>query len=173
MKRILLTLSFILFFCSNALADLKVAVVDYQKVLQQAKAAKNAQEQIKKKRDTYQNEIAKQEEQIRKDDADLAKQRSLLSQDAFESKQSEFKSKFMKFQSDVQKKRASMDDALTKALSEINVATVKVIGELSKERGFNIVLPTSQILYSEPSMDVTDEVLKRLDKTLSKVDIKQ
>jgi len=52
----------------NALAELPasvVAVVDVQFILQEAVASKSIQKQLEAQRETYQNEISKQEDRLR------------------------------------------------------------------------------------------------------------
>ena len=42
---------------------------------------------------------------------------------------------------------------------------------LSKEQGFDVALPSSQVLYGKETLDISDEVLARLNKQLPKVAI--
>jgi Skp family chaperone for outer membrane proteins len=45
------------------------------------------------------------------------------------------------------------------------------VGELSNVRGFNLVLPTSGLLLFSPKIDLTDEVLGKLDEKLPNVKV--
>ena len=40
---------------------------------------------------------------------------------------------------------------------------IEVVGELADARGFNLVLPSSGLLLFSPEIDLTDEVMARLD----------
>jgi len=148
-----------------------VAVVDIQHILQESTAATDIREQIKKKRDEYQENIKKQEEKLRKEEKKLMDQRSILSQEAFGQKRDEFKEKLMKVQRDVQEKRSQLDVALNKSLSEVQRAVYKIIDDLAQEKGFKIALPTSQVLFANESLSITNEVLSRINKDLPKVQI--
>src|SRR5688500_16951311 len=77
----------------SALAELPapvIAVVDVQYILQESVASKNIQKQLDAQRQTYQNEISKQEEKLRAAEQELNQQRSNLSADAFSQKRREF-----------------------------------------------------------------------------------
>ena len=66
---------------------------------------------------------------------------------------------------------ASSDQAAAAALNEVRAAMIQVVGELSNVRGFNLVLPTSGLLLFSPKIDLTDEVLGKLDEKLPNVKV--
>lgn len=148
-----------------------IAIVDVQKVVKNASAAKMALDEIKKKRDQYQTEINKQEENLKKKDQELAKQKAVLSAEAFEQKRKEFQKTVLEVQQGVQKKRAALDNSYTTVLAEIQKSVVEIIATLSQEKGFDIAIPSSQVLYGKDTLDISDEVLLRLNKKLPKVAI--
>ena len=171
MKKILVILLVGLFqfsLSANA-ATLNVAVVDIQKVLQESKAAKDIREKIKKKRDKYQDEITKEEEKLREEEKKLASQSGVLSKEAFDQKREEFKEKLIKVQRDVQEKRANLDNTLSGSLAQVQKVVFEIIESLASEKNFELAIPTSQILYAQKGLNITDDVLKRLDKKLPKV----
>lgn len=176
MKKLLLLSIVILFNLSlnaNAAepeaAESKIAVVDIQKVLEKSTAAVDIRDRIKKQRDKYQSEISKEEEKLRADEQKLATESSVLAKQAFEKKREEFKAKLIKVQKDVQDKRANLDSSLSSSLEQVQKVVFEIIAELASEKGFEVAVPASQILYWKPEVDITNEVLKRLDKKLPKV----
>jgi outer membrane protein len=173
MKKIFIFVALISFSISAFAADKsELAVVDIQKVLQDSEAAKDIREQIKVQRDKYQAEITKQEEDLRSSEQKLTQQKSILSQDAFKEKREEFKEKLTKAQRDVQEKRSQLDNALNDSIGEVQKVVFQIISDMAKEKGFKIAIPTSQILYSEPGLNITEDVLKKLNDKLPKVKVK-
>lgn len=163
----LLITAFALAFTAPAQADeVKIAVVDVQQVVRNSLAAKDISAQIEKKRLAHQAEIAKQEESLEKRNQELTKQRAVLAPEAFEQKVKEFKAQVADVQRDVQKRRSDLDRIYTNALSEIQKSVFTIISKLSEERGFSIAIPTSQILFAKKELDISDEVLKRLNVQL-------
>jgi Skp family chaperone for outer membrane proteins len=148
-----------------------VAAVNVQKIMRDAKAAKSVRTQLESKQKDFQAELKKIEDELQKEDQGLAKQRSILAPDAFERKVQEFRKKAAAAQKEAQKKRAMLDRAFAGALNDIQKQIGKIVEKLSKEKGYEVVVPTSQILYVDSTLDITDEVRTRLDKKLPTVKV--
>lgn len=148
-----------------------VAVVNIQKIMRDSLAAKSARDQLKAKQDQFASEIKAKETGLKKEDEELSKQRSVLAPDAFEQKVRTFREKAAGVQRDAQKKQGQLNKAFNAALGEMQNTIVNIIGELAKEKGFKVAMPTNQALYADPSLDITDEVLKRLNSRLTKITI--
>lgn len=149
-----------------------LAVVNIQQVMRDSTAAQNVREQLESKQKSFQADISKKEEQLQKEDQELGKQRSVLSKSAFEEKASKFRAKATEVQKEVQSKKALLDSAFERALNDIQKVVTEIITDLSKEKGFVMAVPTSQILYADSKLDISDEVLKRLNQKLPKLDVK-
>ena len=83
-----------------------------------------------------------------------------------------FRSKATEVQKEVQSKKALLDNAFERSLGDIQKAVTDIIAEMSKEKGFAVAIPTSQILYADNRLDISAEVLTRLNKKLPKIDVK-
>ena len=149
-----------------------IAVVNIQQIMKDSTAAKTVREQLENKQKSFQADISKKEESLKKEDQELVKQKSVLSKDAFEKKVNEFRVKATNVQKDVQTKKGLLDNAFEHSLNDIQKVVTDIIADLSKEKGFTIAVPTSQILYADKSLDISDEVLARLNKKLPKLDVK-
>lgn len=147
------------------------AVVDYQRVLQEASASQSIAEQMDVRRKAYQDEISKEEQRLYEAEKTLAKQRSgsVLSEEALKAKQIEFETEVANVRELTQKRRQQLDDTTAQAVSEVERALFEVLTTIAEERGFNVVLPTSQVLFFSRQIDLTDEVLVMLDARLPQV----
>lgn len=174
MKRLtILALVASLAVASPAFADeVKVAVVNIQGIMKDSTAAASVREQLESKQKSFQADLTKKEEALQKEDKELAKQQSVLSKDAFAEKRKAFITKATEAQKEVQAKKALLDAAFERSLNDIQKAVNDIIAELAKEKGFNLALPTSQILYADDKMDISKDVLDRLNKKLPKVEVK-
>ena len=70
-----------------------------------------------------------------------------------------------------QERRRQLDQVAAAALNEVRAAMIQVVGELAEARGFNLVLPSSGLLLFSPQIDLTDEVLARLDQKLPNIKV--
>jgi outer membrane protein len=147
------------------------AVIDYQRVLRDAAAARSIREQIEARRKTYQEEISKEEQRLHEIDKEFAKQRSVLSPEDFAEKRREFEQDVAEVQRKVQERRRELDRLSAAALNEVKQALIAIVTSIAEERGFNLVLPSSEVLFFARSLDLTEEVLAKLDARLPQVQL--
>jgi len=148
-----------------------IAVVNIQEIMRDSSAAKDVRSQLEEKSKGFQADISKKQEQLQKEDQDLGKQRSVLSKSAFDEKARAFSKKATDAQKEAQSKKAMLDGAFEHALNDIQKAVTDIIGDMAKEKGFSVTMPTSQTLYYDPKMDITSEVLSKLNQKLPKLDV--
>jgi Skp family chaperone for outer membrane proteins len=147
------------------------AVIDYQRVFKDAKAARAIGDQVDARRRLYQEEIAREEQRLHEADKELAAQRSVLSPQAYAERRRAFEQQVAEVQRMVQGRRRQLDQAKAAALNEVRSAMIEIVGELSAVRGFNLVLPTSGLLLFSPQIDLTAEVIARLDTKLPSIKV--
>ncbi|MCB1833510.1 MAG: OmpH family outer membrane protein [Geminicoccaceae bacterium] len=145
------------------------AVIDYQRILRDAKAAQSIRAQVEARRKRYQDQIAREEQRLHDEDKALTKQRTLLSAEAYADKRQTFEDDVAEVQRMVQERRRQLDDVSSAALSQVRNMLIEVVGELAEHAGFNVVLPSSGVLLFSPRIDLTEEVLTRLDAKLPDV----
>jgi outer membrane protein len=149
------------------------AVIDYQRILRDAAAARSIREQIESRRKAYQGEISKEEQRLYEADKEFAKQRSLLTPEAFAEKRRAFEEDVSEVQRLVQQRRRELDRLAEAALNEVKSALIEIVTGIAEERGFNLVLPSSEVLFFARRIDLTEEVLAKLDIVLPNVVVAQ
>lgn len=150
-----------------------VAVIDYQRIMRDAQAAQSIREQLETRRRQFQEEIAAEEQRLHQADKELAQQRSVLTSEAFADRRREFEAEVAEVQRLVQQRRRQLDRAFNDALDEVKRVLIEVVTEMAEERGFNLVLPASEVLFFGRRLDLTDEVMARLDRALPSVTVPQ
>lgn len=55
------------------------------------------------------------------------------------------------------------------ALNEVKKALIDIVTGIAEERGFNVVLAASEVLFFASEIDITGEVLAKLDGQLPEV----
>lgn len=159
---------------SHAYAQHKIAVVDVQKVLNDSKAAKSVQEQLRKKREMYQDELAAKEKELKAlQDSVVAAEGS--SKEEIQKKRVEFEKKLITMRNLVKQRRGALELAASKALEDIRNEVVKVVAELAQENSYTIVITRQNVILAEKELEITDEVMKRLNKKVKtiKLEIKE
>ena len=156
---------------SQEFAPTVVAIVNYQRILEESSATRAIKEQLLQRRQLYQEEITKQEQGLRQADQDLSRQRAILAPDAFSQKRREFEAKVAEVQLGAQTRKRELDEAWDYSVREVQSALRAIIAELAEERGFNVVLGRSQVMYADAAYNISDEVLARLNERLPTVTV--
>lgn len=146
-----------------------IGIVDVQKVLRESQASNSLRPQIEKLRKDYQSSVRKREAELRKASQELQRQRAILSPQAFAKRRNEYEEKARKAQVDFQQRKRQLDNAYGSAMRGIQKAMVVAAAKVAEERNFDIVLPKSLVLLADQKLDITGEVLRRIDKSLPSV----
>lgn len=149
----------------------KVAVLDVQLILREAKAMKNIRDQVSQLRKTYQEEIEKMQGDLRTANEELRRKRTILSPDAFDEERGKFEQKVAEVQRLVQSRNQQLDRANAEAVIEVQKVYNAIVVELANERSYGLIFRKSATVVVHPPMEVTPEVLARLDKRLPTVKV--
>lgn len=157
----------------SAQAEIKpplVAVVDTQKIQQEAMAAKGIRKQLEAQQDVYQKEIDARQEKLKAVEQELLKQRAVLSQDTMKQKRTEFEKQVADLQKLVQDRRKMLDQTYAQAMGSVNQAMQQSIDEVARSQGATMVLFRQSVMWmADRSADITDVVLERLNARLPEV----
>lgn len=156
---------------AQSLPPATIAVVDFQQVLRESKAAVDVRAKVERQRQIYQKQITREEQDLRSADQELSQQRAILSADAFAQKRRAFEQRVADVQRRVQARKRQLQEASAKALKEVQRAVAAIIADLAKEHGFNLVIPRRQIMFADAALNISDELISRLNKRLPTVDV--
>lgn len=143
-----------------------IIVVDTNQILRESKAAKDVQTQLEAQESAYSREVSQQEAALKKMQDDLERQRTVLAPDVFAERAQEFQRRYVALDHDVQMKRQALQQSLNQARDKINDTALQIITEIAKERKANIVMEKAALVYLDNGLDITQEVIRRLDQRL-------
>jgi len=147
-----------------------IVVIDSQRIFREAAALKAVRQQIDQYRASLKPEIEKQEDALRNEDQELAKQRSVLTPEVFEQRRQAFQAKVVALQKQIQEHQTTIEKAFNAAREQVSGQIVEILKEMSKARGFNMVLDRTNVqVMLDSSVEITPEVLKTLDQRLPSV----
>ncbi len=144
------------------------AVIDYQRILVESAASKSIAEQMESRRRDVQAEIGKEEQALN----DKNKALTILSEEAKKSKQDEIETGLESLRKLTVERRQQLEEISAVAINEVKGALIEIVTGIAEERGFNLVLPSSQVLFFSRQIDLTEEVLSKLDTRLSQVAVR-
>jgi outer membrane protein len=143
----------------------KIAVINSQKAFETSVEGKKALAQLQDRDTKVKADLQKQDDAIRALESRLNTGRLTMTQEAFmaasadlEKKQTERK----RYEEDAARESQQFGNNL---VSRIRLEMVTIIQALRKEKGYDIVLDlgTSGLVDFDPTLDITDEVVRRYD----------
>jgi outer membrane protein len=150
----------------------KMGVVDVQRVMQEASSAKMVQQQLEDQRLKFQTIIADEEKELRQAEQDLAKERETAKPDLYAEKEQLLRQKFVAVERRVQARRKVLDTAFTESMETVKKNLLEIVEAVALDKNIQVMLLKQQILWNAKELDLTDEILRRLDKKLPSIDIK-
>jgi Skp family chaperone for outer membrane proteins len=151
-----------------------IAVLDVQQVLRRAVAAKRIRKVMEARRKKFEEEISEERLQLKGEENQFRKQSTILSPEATNNKRRVLENKVSDLRRKAEQKRGILNRAFNGATRELRQEIAKVLADLMKERNITITLARKAVLVFDQRLNVTEEVLKRLDKSLPnlKIDFK-
>lgn len=174
MKKLLLTCVLAIIGAANAAQaeDVTIGTVNMEALLKQSTAVQQLNDSIKDTQQKRKDEVTAQDKKLEAEGKEIQKQRSILEKDAFEKRQKAFQEKIMKIQAELKEKAAKTQKVYNDALAEVQKTTIAIIKDVAEDKDLSIVMPSAQLLFVDENLDITDTVVERLNKELSKLDIK-
>lgn len=148
-----------------------LAVVDFRGVLAKSKAAVSVRKQLDIERSKYKEEFADIEKKLRIAQQKLAKQRAIVTAEAFEKRARELKDKAREAQKRAQATNQLLKKSFDQSMNEIRTHLLKIIAEVAEETGAGVVLFRSAIVIAVKELEISQEVLKRLNEKLPSVKV--
>ncbi len=171
MKKIFLTAAAFALFTINAQAG-TTGILDVEKIVKESSAMRDIQAKVSKKQDEYQKEVTKKQDELEAEQKRIEGKRNVLSKEAFEKESRSFEKKVDDLKTFVDKKQNSLKKASLDSMSKVNDKIKDIIADISKEKELDVIIPAAQTLYYKDDLDISDEVLKRLNKKITKIDVK-
>ena len=142
------------------------------KLLNQSKAGKEAQDFLKKKIVTGDKKLKEEGELLKKEEIDLIAKKKALSTDEYKKILNQLREKNVKFQ----RKRANFTAAIatqrTDARNRLLKALDPILTKYISENNVQIVIYRKYIVMANSKLDLTDKILEILNKELKSLNLK-
>ena len=146
-----------------------IGIIDNQRIFRDAASFKSLRQQFEQYRLQYQGDAQKDEERLRGEDQELVRQRAILAPDAFDQRRRDFERRVGDVQRKVQERSRALETAVNTGRATIAGAVQQIINDIGNERGITVVIDKAQVQFASDQLDITAEVLKRLDQRMPTV----
>ncbi len=157
---------FVLAFSTLAIAELKIAVVDLQKALDESDAGKAAAKKIEQEYKEMQAKIQKKRDELQNMQAELNSQSSILSEQAKQNKMAEYQDELKNLKRMVDDSNAELQRQERSYVSKIADDLTEVVRKLGKELKYDIILERQEagVVHNSETVDITPLVIERYNK---------
>jgi Skp family chaperone for outer membrane proteins len=148
-----------------------VAVVDVKEVLDRSLAARSIKKQLSVFARGLSDDAKKMGADLRKEEQELANKRAILAPERFTELRRELARKAQNGRRELAEKKKAIDRSANEAMEKVENVFRGIAAEIVEQRKLDLLLRKSAVIHSSGSVDVTAEVLKKLDQRLPSVQV--
>lgn len=157
---------------AGALVPPTVAVVDMQRVLVESAAGRSIQTQLEGERRKIRDQVSKLDDELKTGENELRRQRSVMSPDAVNQQAQALQRKQADAQRLVQDRQEAFSKGQNDAVNVVGDNMKDIVQQISAERHIGLVVRKEVVLsMSDKNMDITDDVIQRLNTKLPTVTV--
>ncbi len=153
-------------------ANLRVAVIRMDAIQNEAKALTDLRKQKEDYETKLRNELEKTQKALEKEKTEIEKSQDVLSRDALQRRVVDYQNRVTKLQRDLAERAQSIEMSFQKALNEVQTKHLDPIveGTIAKKK-LSLVIDGrfARMGADVANLDITDEVIKALDKKVKSV----
>ncbi|MDL1957895.1 MAG: OmpH family outer membrane protein [Deltaproteobacteria bacterium] len=155
-------------------AQVKIAVINMQKVVRKSVAGQKAMEKLNKKFESLQEKLRAEQDEIKAFKEDLEKKGPLMNEAAKAEKEREYKKALRNFKDQSDDAQFEMRQAESKSMEPVLKELEKVVSHIGEEHGYTLILERNMpgIYFIDSGVDITDEVIKAYDNEVKSKDKK-
>ena len=167
-KKLILILILSLTFQGKLFAD-ATYYVDFKYVLNQSDAGKKAQTTLKKKLNEGIKKLKEKEKNIQAEEKKIIQQKKVISAEEYKKKVTELRSKVSSLQKERSVLLENVSKQRAKARSELLKNLNPIIKEYMQEKQIRMVLDKKSLLMADEKLDITQDIIKILNKKLKSI----
>ncbi|MBL8700528.1 MAG: OmpH family outer membrane protein [Alphaproteobacteria bacterium] len=146
-----------------------IVILDGRLIMTQSQAALGLRQQAERQNTSLRADVQKQEQEFKKAQEELQRDRGKLTPQAFDQKVRDLQKKMSDAQSALQTRTRGLDRAFAEAEGKIYQAMLQSSVEVAQERAYVLVLDKAQVVVVQSQLEITGEILKRVNQRLPSV----
>jgi outer membrane protein len=147
----------------SAADNMKIGVVNVEKVLEISTTGKAVQSELKTQKDKLEGDLKQRANEIQEMEKRLQREAAVMSKETREEKEREYRIKASDFQALQKNYRSDLQDLERKLMGQLKKDIDGLMSEIGKKDGYLLIISTIGVLYSQPSTDLTDRLIQELN----------
>ncbi len=148
-----------------------ILVIDRNKILSESLAGKSVTEQAQKLQETIGKELEDEFTKIKTEQEQLNAQAALLSAEVLKTRTDKLSEKIRVYERNQQFKNTEFRASVSYATGKISESLTPILEQVLRERSATLLLDKSVTIFASSDVEVTADVMKRLDEKLKTVQL--
>ena len=169
-QKVSVLIIFSILFNQHSFADSPV-YIDFKLILNTSDAGKKAQTYLRQKLDKGMKELKKKEINLIEEEKKIIQQKKIISNDEYKKKVDDLRKKA----SSLQNERKTLLETVSKERSKARSILLKNLNPIIKdymvEKKLRMVLDKKSLLLADQNLDITKDIMERLNKKLKSIKI--
>lgn len=146
-------------------------VISVERIQRDSLAGRSISAQADAFRGAMRADLSERRDALRAEERAIADQRDALTPAAFDARVAQFEDRVRALRRDEQDGTARLQRAVSGGFAALREKLRPVLVAVMSERSAAVMLESANVLISARTIDVTDEVIQRLDRQLSVIDL--
>jgi len=142
----------------------RIGLIDLDGVLRRSSGTETVRQLLDEQRLEFQREFTIREAALQESEKALQADRGKVPEAEFSKRLKAFEDEVAEVQRQIQYRRQALDQAFQEAQRNIRALALEIVKEIAAERKLDLVLTQESALIFLPTLNISDEVLTRLDK---------
>lgn len=149
--------------------EIRIAVVDIERLIGRSTASENIQKQLDREKEKLQKSFTAEEKKLKDLEKEIMAKKDSLSEEEFNAEKQRFQKNLIEARQSLGKQVNNVEQAANAALGQLRQEIVKTIAEMTEQEKYTIVITKQNVIMAEKKLDITDEVMARLNKNIKTI----
>ena len=170
-KALLLIIFFIFFSKVSISQENKTVYLDLNMIMANSKAGKSINSQLETNHKKNIANFKKLEEELKNEEVKIISQKTVISKEDFEKKIMNLRDKANKYRKERNDSINNLNNQRLNATQKMITLIRPILSEYSDNNSISLIIQKRNIIIGKTSLDITDDILKIIDKKIEKISL--
>ena len=170
-KALLLIIFFIFFSKVSISQENKTVYLDLNMIMENSNAGKSINSQLEANHKKNIANFQKLEEELKNEEAKIISQKTVISKEDFEKKIMNLRDKANKYRKERNDSINNLNNQRLDATQKMITLIRPILSEYSDNNSISLIIQKRNIIIGKTSLDITDDILKIIDKKIEKISL--
>ena len=170
-KALLLIIFFIFFSKVSISHENKTVYLNLNMIMENSNAGKSINSQLETNHKKNIANFQKLEDELKNEEAKIIAQKSVISKEDFEKKIINLRDKANKYRKERNNSINNLNNQRLNATQKMIALIKPILSEYSDKNSISLIIQKRNIIIGKTSLDITDDILKIIDKKIEKISL--